>query len=164
MASPEYITVPEFYVAWDRRVVEQITSDGGGKPEMDQDNLKAVWAIKRASDEVQMAATVGGRYTTTQLSTMDTDDRQALTGLVADLAMWHLFKRRAATMPESVRDARNAARDTLKDLRSGNAVFPIATARTAGQATVSIIPATTRAELNYVADSRFFGHAQDREY
>lgn len=164
MASSRYITVPDLYDAWDRRIVEQLTSDGGGKPEMDSNNLKAIWAIERASDDVQMAATVGERYTETDLTTLSTDDREALKGLVADLAMWHLFKRRGAAIPESVAMAKNDAKITLKELRNGSAVFPVATARTAGQATVSVIPATTRDRLNYVSDSSFFGPAQDQAY
>ncbi len=164
MASPAYITPAELYSCYDRRLIEELGSDMGGPGGMTTANEKIQTMIERASEDVQMAATVGGRYTTTQLDTLKTDDRWALKGLVADLAAYRLLTRRMADVSEAMREAFRLANEQLKSLREGDAVFPIASARTAGVPAISIISAAQRANLDMVADSEFFPDRNVRKF
>lgn len=156
MASPAYITVAELYKSYDRRLIEELGSDIGGPGGMTTANEKIQTAIERASEDVQMAATVGERYTTDDLDTLKTDDRWALKGLVADLAAYRLLTRRMADVPEALRESFRLANEQLKALRDGDAVFPIDSARAAGKPAISIISAAQRGNLNMVSDSEFF--------
>lgn len=156
MASPAYITPSELYNTYDRRLIEDLATDIGGPGGMTTLNVKIQTAIKRASEDVQMAATVGGRYSTTELDTLQSEDRWALKGLVADLAAYRLLTRRMADVTEAMREVFRTANEQLKALREGDAVFPIAQARTAGVPAISIISASQRANLDMVADSEFF--------
>ena len=156
MASPAYITPAELYNVYDRRLIEELGSDIGGPGGMTTGNVRIQTAIERASEDVQMAATVGGRYTTDDLDTLQTDDRWALKGPVADLAAYRLLARRMADVSEAMRETFRLAHELLDKLREGDAVFPIASARTAGVPAISIISAAQRGNLNMVSDSEFF--------
>lgn len=156
MASPAYITVAELYDTYDRRLIEELGSDMGGPGGMTSANKKIQTAIERASEDVQMAATVGGRYTTDNLDTLKSEDRWALKGPVADLAAYRLMTRRMADVSEAMRETFRLAHELLDKLRDGEAVFPIDSARAAGKPAISIISAAQRGNLNMVADSEFF--------
>ncbi len=164
MASPAYITVDELYDAYDRRLIEELGTDIGGAGGMTTANSKILTAIERASEDVQMAATVGGRYTTDDLDTLKTDDRWALKGLVADLAVYRLVSRRMADIPEAIREALRLANERLAELRDGDAVFPVDSARTSGKASISIISESQRGRLDMVADSEFFPMRNTRAF
>ena len=162
MASSSYITVADLYQAYDRRLIEELGTDIGGAGGMTSSNERIQTAIERASEDVQMAATVGGRYTTDDLDTMKTDDRWALKGLVADLAVYRLVSRRMADIPEALREALRLANETLKSLRDGDAVFPIEASRTAGKPSISIITESQRSNLGMTSDSEFFPARQTK--
>jgi hypothetical protein len=163
MASPAYITVAEFYDAYDRRLIEELGTDIGGAGGMTSSNERIYTAIERASEDVQMAATVGNRYSTDELDDLVTADRWAIKGLVADLAIAHLVSRRMSDIPEAIREKVRDAKETLAALRDGDAVFPIEAKRTAGKPKISIIGESQRANLNLVADTEFFPGRNTKE-
>lgn len=164
MASPQYITPAELYNAYDRRMVEQLGTDSSGNAPLNSTNARVTTAIERASEDVQMAATVGGKYSTTDLDTLQTDDRWALKGVVASLAIGYLVARRMDETPNAVKDAIDEARKVLDQLRSGERVFPIDSARTSGRASLVHLSTGQRARMDLVSDQPFFPETRTKNF
>lgn len=80
--------------------------------------------LLRASGEVEMAAQVGGKYTPTDLAGLTGAAAQALKGLVCDLAVWHIEKRRARGITPADVPGASEAYLVLEALRDGELVFP----------------------------------------
>ena len=164
MASASYITVADLYNAYDRRMIEQLSSDTTGAGALTSSNEKITTAIERASEDIQMAVTVGDRYSTDDLDTMKTDDRWALKGLVAKLAIGYLVGRRMDDIPNSVRDDVDEAKKTLDMLRKGERVFPVEASRTAGKGKLAHLSTGQRSRMKLVSDQPFFPPTRVRNY
>lgn len=91
-------------------------------------NAVVTAALLRASGEVEMAAQVGGKYTPTDLAGLTGAAAEALIGLVCDLAVWHIEKRRARGITPADVPGAAEAYEVLAALREGNLVFPTANA------------------------------------
>ncbi len=163
MASPQYITPAELYDAFDRRLIEKLSGDGQSGP-IDSNNTKIITSIERASERIQMAATVGNRYTTDELDTMQTDDRWALKELAAQLTVGILAGRRGAGIDESIQQQMDHAEKVLERLENGDMVFPVAVNRQAGKAEISVMQPATRGLINLVGDTDFFPDSPIRAY
>ncbi len=121
-----YCTPQQFLDRYDLRTVGRLLSDDG-KSTLNQMQLLAspilASFLMEASGEVETVCLQGGRYTPADLAALaGTNHGMTLAGLVADLAMWRLWRRRPSKddkAPASVEDAR----DLLQRLGDGEAIF-----------------------------------------
>jgi hypothetical protein len=157
MAQATYITVAELVEAYDRRILADLSSDSGiDRGELDSTNPILSNVIERASADVEAAALVGGRYTTTVLADLQTADDWTLKGLVADLALLHLHDRRGSAPSTSLQERFKRASDMLEKLGEGKVVFNNAGTIDAGTPEVLVISAGDRANLKMVSDEPIF--------
>ena len=91
-----------------------------------------------------------------------TDDRWALKELCAQLAIGILHDRRVSGINKEPHKQVDRAEDMIEKLEAGKRVFPIDTARDAGQGHLVITTTQQNADINLVGNSDFFPPANDR--
>lgn len=151
-----YATVAQFAQVYDTRLLSQLGSDSGSVGTVDQSNTILSTAIAIASGEVRTHALRGGIYTEDALNTLYASTDWALIGLTCDIAIGHLYSRRAGSMPDDITNKLNNARKTMTALKNGEQVFNVAETIEAGIPKVSVISAGRRANLNLVSDGPNF--------
>jgi hypothetical protein len=164
MAQAKYLTVAELAEAFDSRLLQELGADDGALGTVDESNAILLNAIERASADVQGYTFRGGQYTLTDLQALQTQDDWSLKGIVAALAMGHLYDRRGASAPETITAKIEAAGEALRELRDGKAIFFDTNVMDAGKPKMDVISPTTRANLNLVSDSDFFPQRNVQEY
>jgi hypothetical protein len=129
-----YCTPADVLTFHDANLVAELCVDDGSTLTLAQllTHPVLVRSVKRAAGDVEMAALVGKRYTPADLAGLTGVGQQALQGLTADLAFWHLYKRRYVQVkPQDVPGAAEALQ-MLSDLRKGERIFPIEEVADAG--------------------------------
>lgn len=157
MAQNLYITVAELTEVMDEREIAQLTSDGTTDATVDENNVDALNAIERASAQVEAAVLIGGRYTESDLSALQTADDWILKGLVAELAAIKLYQRRGS-VPDHVLDRYKNATEMVERLKTGSRLFKDSGAILASKPSVFIINSSTRRNLDLLADSAYYPH------
>lgn len=161
MAQQQYALAADLQLRYDDRLLQQLSSDDGSNGTVNDANTIIHAALDDASAQIESHALLGGRYTETDLSDLYTDEDARLIGLSCDLAMYRLYVRRGSQIPESMVAKFNEALRTLEDLRAGKQVFRHAESIAAGKASVEVIPASTRRELDLVSDGPNFPVRRD---
>lgn len=156
MAQTQYITVTEWNLGLDERVMADLSSDDGTVGTVNDANSVLVNCIERASADVESFALRGGRYTVAALTDLQTDDDWTLKGLVADLATGYLYQIRGGQAPPDIGVRIDRARVALEELGKGSRVFRDADAIDAGQAQVSVISSSDRKTSALVGDGPNF--------
>lgn len=156
MAQTRYITAAELAETYDSRTLAEISSDDGSPAEVSETNAVVLNAIERASADVESYALRGGRLSAADLTSLVDADDWTLKGIVAALAVAHLYRRRGRSMPEDVRSAFENASKSLKDLDAGRQVFNLAASIKAGKPATSVVSVNTRADMRFVSDQPFF--------
>lgn len=118
-------------------------------------------ALNRASGEVEMACFAGGRYSPLDLQSLTGVSAVALKGLVADLAFYHLGKRRVPE-PEKI-SGYEEARKMLEALREGTLIFGFQEAADAGAMKVVDIKYDSTGQVQRPSDKaiRLLGRHMD---
>lgn len=163
MAAPQYVTIAQLITHIDERLLGQLTSDTGTAAAVDGTNTKLVAALERASSDVESYALRGESYKSADLAQLQTDGDATLTGLVADLVLWYLFKRRGGEIAPAVDEARERAYKSLEQLRDGARIFGKSLpAAAAGKAETVVISQGDRLLLRMVSDEPYFPVRNDR--
>ncbi|VTS00603.1 hypothetical protein [Tuwongella immobilis] len=165
-SSNSYCTGSQLLDYHDARLVGDLLSDAetriaeGSIPT----NPKVLAALRRASGDLESAALVGGRYKVTDLEMLTGNALEYRIGLVADLAFWHLTKRRfPATKIEDVTGAQQAM-DTLELLRTGERIFGVVEVIEAhNMGTVDVSQPVDRRPTTVQMARRFFGRRNHEE-
>tara|TARA_R100000152_G_C6760227_1_gene184254 strand:- start:157 stop:648 length:492 start_codon:yes stop_codon:yes gene_type:complete len=155
MAQAKYITATELAESFDSRMIKQLSSYTGS-PQSSVDNSVVTNAIEKASSEVESYALRGGLYTTTHLSSLQSDDDWSLKTLVSTLTMKHLFRGKTGQIPPDMIAMVAEATATLEELREGKRVFNLDVAHSAGKAKAFVVSASVRGNLNMPSDSKYF--------
>ena len=155
MAQAKYITATELAESFDSRMIKQLSSYTGS-PQSSVDNSVVTNAIEKASAEVESYALRGGLYTTTHLSSLQSDDDWSLKTLVSTLTMKHLFRGKTGQIPPDMIAMVAEATATLEELREGKRVFNLDDAHSAGKAKAFVVSASVRGNLNMPSDSKYF--------
>jgi len=156
VAQAKYITVAELVETHDTRPLGQLSSDSGAAATVDENNAKLLNAIERASADVESHALRGGRYSSTDLTDLQTADDWTLKGLVARLAIYYVYRRRGGPIPPDVESDRSSAKLDLEALRDGKMIFSDAGAIGAGRARPRIVSSGIRGELHLASDEPYF--------
>lgn len=152
----QYLTVAEFARAVDTRVLAMLGSDTDSAGTVNQSNAILTTAIQRASADIEADATRGEMYSpTTLLALYDADD-WLIRSICAQRALWHLYARRAKSIPDSIQAGIDEAMRYLEDLREGRRVFAVDENRSAGVPSINVINASERVMLNLEGNSRFY--------
>lgn len=137
MATPissatSYATATQLMNAHDANKIGDYATDGGVRlnPGDILTNTVVAAALLRASGQVEMACTRGGRYSPTDLADLTGASEAALVGIVCDLAFYHLAKRRIPK-PENVPGYKEAM-EVLQALSQGELIFGLQEAMDAG--------------------------------
>lgn len=152
-----YCTIAEFLNFADLRTVGDLVSDTDERETSLTNNDVLLAAIQRASGMVESAAVIGNRYLPSDLAALTGSAQQLLIGLVADLVIGILYKRRPnkGDPPGSYKEAL----DMLQQLREGERIFPTQESADAGLPEHQIetpIDVENRNGLSVVAH-RYFG-------
>jgi len=159
----QYISTSELAESFDDRMIKQLSSYSG-TPQSSVNNSVVTNCIEKASAEVQSYALRGERYTSANLTALQSADDWSLKSLVATLTMKHLFRGKSADMPRDMEVMVGEATLTLEELREGKRVFDLETAHSAGKAGINIISATVRGLMNTPSDSVYFPPRLTRKY
>lgn len=123
-SASAYAGVADLTAYHDERHVRDMCGDADARETGDLSaNAKVTKALLRASGEVEQAVLVGGRYTPEMLAALTGASLEALKGLVADLAYWHLSKRRYPQQKVSDCPGAEKAFEMLELLKAGERVF-----------------------------------------
>lgn len=159
-SAASYATVTQLLQYHDQRQIADLVKDNDTRETGVATNAYVLAALKRASGELEMACTMGKRYTPADLNAINGVSREALIGLVCDLAYWHLVKRRhpGATL-ENVPGALTAY-GILGQLRKGELVFGLLEQQEAAlMETITRVPNDEEDRRRTVTQAmRFFGH------
>lgn len=131
--STSYCTAAQFAQRYDVRSLAQRLSDTGSDIQSVLTDAKLAAILKEASGKVEMAAFIGQRYTTADLAAIAasaTNATESLAGLVADLAIPIIFKRRPEVIPQFPQV--QEAKDMLGALAEGVRIFQFSETAAAG--------------------------------
>ncbi len=134
-SSTSYVTVAKMLLMHDARKIGDLLLDTGAREASGSlaTNEALLYAIKRASGEVEAACLKGGRYVIADLAALSGMSLTVLEGLVAYLALWHCAKRRHKLALKATDLAGvGEAMELLKALASGEAIFSFQEAADAG--------------------------------
>lgn len=120
-SSAPYCDGTTFIKIVDANAIADLVLDDGTREASPATHANVTQALLRASGEVEMACQVGKKYSPTDLSGLEGAAQAALQGLVADLAFWHLLKRRYPMVEPT--EAYKSAMETLERLRLGERIF-----------------------------------------
>ena len=163
MPQDRYITVAEFSESYDSRLLAQLGSDTGVPGLVNESNSILLNAIEQASGNIEAAALVGGRYTSTDLVALVAEDDWHLKSVTAALAIGHLYDRRGGLMPDTILRKVRAAHDFLAKLREGIQIFPESeSAAAAGKSTAYVVTSADRQNLRLVSETPYFDYWPDR--
>lgn len=163
--SAAYCTIDQMLEAYDHRSIGQLLGDD--KVALNESEVRAstrlTRILKRASGMVEAACLVGEKYTAASLGALTGNSAEHLAGLVADLAMGMLWRRRPH-LDKAVPPQFTEALDTLAKLRLGERIFAIDENAEAGLPAIDVqsaaeIEAEDRA--SYQA-SRWLGRRSNR--
>lgn len=151
-----YLTVAELALAVDTTLLAKLGADGGSTGTVNSGNTILTTAISRASAMIELAATKAEIYSPDQLLTLYDAGDWGIRSLCAGLTLGFLYDRRGKETPASIQEQVESARTTLDQLRDGQKVFAIDEARAAGVPGISVIPASTRVQLQLEGNSPFY--------
>jgi hypothetical protein len=166
-----YCTRPMFVERYDIRSLRRLLSDDDAVVLTPTEvlNSSTLYALlMAASGVVEAACFAGGRYTCDDLRSLQSPDMtnggELLASLVADLAMWSVWRRRPRaeqTAPVDYRDAQ----DMLRRLESGDAVFGLQAVADAGRLDHQRLTPTQVIQRNdrTIQAARLFGRRSDRD-
>lgn len=164
VSGSSYCTPTQFGQRYDVRSLAQRLSDDGTDVSDPLNDTKLAAILKEASGKVEAAALVGERYTPTDLAELQelvngatTNMCEMLAGLVADLAIPIIFKRRPEILPQfpQVQEAQLF----LKALAEGEKIFGFQETMDAGHMDSEYEEPATIANRNLFSYQarRFFG-------
>ena len=164
-STASYCSAAKFVQRYDTRSLAQRLSDTGQDVSSVLTDANLASILKEASGKVEMAALIGERYTVADLEAIaasSTNAAESLAGLVADLAIPIIFKRRPELMPSfpQVEEAKNL----LGALAEGVRIFQFAETIAAGYLDTDIeTPAIVRDRNLWTYQARrFFGTRGNR--
>ncbi len=156
MPQATYITPDELARAYDSRPVGELSSDDGTVGVINPSNEILMTAIERASADVESAVLKSRRYTIEDLQALQANDDWTLKGIVADLAVAHLYQRRGTAMPDAWQRAADRAEAQLEALRTGREIFTDDAAAAAGEPRPRTFTSTARSNLGIISDTPYF--------
>lgn len=155
-----YVTPAEFLERYDERVIGDLASVDGTpvSPGALLSDSRLAAALLDAEGEVNSAAHVAARYTSTQLAALTGAGAAHLKRIVSDIGFFLMIDRRILNVSTDERDYRRKVyKDILDDLRKGIALFDIEEAKEAGLPSVTG-PTTAQADSMYYITGRARGH------
>lgn len=164
MAQNKYITVAELAEAFDADLLSGLGTDTTTPGTVNESNAILLNAIERASGEIESKSLKGGRYTKSDLSTLQSSDDWILKGLVATLAMKYLYARRAGEVPSAIATMVSDAEEQADELKDGKSIFDHDASKTAGKISISVIDENTRGRIHMAADSEYFPRRPTQTY
>lgn len=130
-----YASVADWRQRYDEREIAQLVSDDGSAVATGDLNTNevALEILQDAEGEVLAAIKTGGRYSDTDLASLDDAGTAYLKRLICDLATTMLNERRFDYDPQKYAAREKRVLDKLADLRDGKNVFGLADEVTAGK-------------------------------
>lgn len=119
----QYATISDFSARYDVRLLGDLVNDDNTRSGSLSGNAILTTLLTEATARVKAAAQSRGAYTESQLDALYVALDPFLIGLVCDVAMGLLYRRRGKGMPDGHQEVFDAAMDQLKDLRDGRLVF-----------------------------------------
>lgn len=125
MPTPTYVTATDLIDTFDERDIQQLVVDDNsdGSAVDVTDNPRVDKALCAAEGEVIAALRKGGRYEAAQLAALAGSDLEYFKRIICEIAMVHLFRRRATTNPDVLKFYEDIRKGHIKDLQDGNSVI-----------------------------------------
>ncbi len=120
--ADQWASISDMQTRYDVRTLAQLVSDDDTAGTL-AGNAILNAMLEDATGFIQSAIYQGQSYTTTQMATIISDGSPLLKRLVCDIAIKHLFARRARDMPGVVQSQYDDAMDMVDELRKGTRVF-----------------------------------------
>jgi len=122
---PTYAAADDLVKRFDERDIQQlVVDDSSDSTTVDvSSNARVETALDDAEGEVIAALRKGGRYEAAQLAALTGTDLEYLKRIICEIAMVHLFRRRATTNPDVLKFYEDIRKGHIKDLQDGNSVI-----------------------------------------
>lgn len=148
-----YATPANLAAAYDQRDLADLASDTGTPVSSIATAVPVIFALERASGDVDAAAFVGKLYSQNDLSQLAGNARSMLIGMVCDRAMAYLMRRRPEKFADVAIEAILERTDKFLDaLRNGDRVFDVATVLEAGLPSIDGPTVPDYRRLNLIVD------------
>jgi phage gp36-like protein len=163
-SATAYATATDLINAHDAGKIGDYAKDGAQlTPNQILTDTKVAAALLRASGEVEAYCVKGGRYTPTDLAALTGAGQAFLKGLVCDLALYHLAKRRGVPDAAKAVPGYAEAMKMLESLGLGEAIFGFQQVADAGNMDTMDLSQNSAGRLQRITDlaKRRFVRADD---
>jgi hypothetical protein len=159
-ATVPYATPAQFLATYDYRPAGQLVRDDGtqaGSSDLTVPDANLQWALMEATGEIEMMASIGQRYSPTDLQNLansNTAGAAILAKMTCDIAAEYLRERRLIPAINPY-PAYLRAQQKLDALATGGAIFPFTEAAKAGVADNYTFNQTDIDNVNLITRNRF---------
>ena len=160
-----YATSVDLATQYDETTLKDLCVDNGVPEVTLSTNAKIVYALDRATGEINAAVLVGNLYTVEILEALEGPDLKYLKALCCELALSYLILGRPEKYgSEATKDCRQSVKETLDMLRRGERVFNVDANKEAGLPTIDGPRAVDYQRLNLIPNrtQNFYPHNANR--
>jgi phage gp36-like protein len=149
-----YATPADMLSRYDARTIGDLVDDTNSQvtPEELATNPVLLTMLADASGDIEAVLSVGGRYLPADLNQLAGNARNFLVRICCDLALAHLMRRRPSLDAEKLKALADLARQHLKELQDGIAIFPSDAAIDASQPELTGPTAVDFRDMNLMRD------------